>query len=389
MNKKFLIISACALLAIIFLSFYFFFFRQSEETEFVGSQSAEFTAPQRWDDFLIASHSLDWIENVMRDWRGAYNSLYNCTMLEDDIGFVCDSGYSSNRTGMAVMWANYQVWKATNDPQSLTRLQNALAIYSNENLVEIIQVHDLACYYLLPIYLDPSPAITNIDRQSIANICNRTFHESTLALNTIVIPEDSFSSDVQDKVNRIISDNNADNSNDFFPVISESGESVSPELNWSAFATDRLATYMITPEFGSEFFVPLPTARAYFAGALTSYLQVENPNQEQMCPLLLASTLFCQNDPILGQSACKLADYFTPKVLDINNLDTSNTTGFADCAMALSKHRRFFVDLIKEYYYSPANSNLQRTEPWLLGYTDSFTRDVVSNAVFAGLLVQE
>jgi hypothetical protein len=384
MKKKVILLVIILVLLALLGTGVIFFLRSRQSAELpTETITSDFVAPQEWSDLLIATNISDWLETKMRDERGAYNTFYNCEWNSEAGEAVCDNGQSSNRSGFAVIWANYQLWKKTGDPDTLTKIKNALAVYDNRELVGLIQTHDLACYHLLPIYFDTSTAFDTTDRERITRICERTAHEGSYEPYFIAPPEDNYLSMVQNSVTNIISGQKADSSN--VPTFTTvSNIEIAPSFNWVNFASDLMAVGQITQE------PDFVTARTYFAGAVNVYSQISAPTPEEDCQLLLASQELCKNDPILGETACRLEEYLKPLVLDESRYtDLPTVESLAKCALALPADRDFFVDKIKNYYYSLDNVNAQYGQPWLLNVYGSRTKSVVPNALFAGLLAGE
>ena len=359
----------------------FFILRQQQSPEVSTpseSTATSMAAPQVWDDLYISSHILQWLENDMRDERGAYNMLFNCN--NDDSGeLVCNNGSSSNRTGTPVIWANYMYWKNTGDTAAFERMGNALAVYSDRKIIEIIQTDNLSCFYMLPIINDT--ALSKTMREQAASICMNTAYETAIQIEPFwdSISADYYKNQTDQLITNIIS---GAETLEFDFALPEPTGTVIPRNRWFEFAADSMA---INQLIGYSL-AHINMAYFHFAGALTIYYQ-DNDNLNFSCRLLLASQQFCEFTGDTSDLSCLLASHLTDKVT-ANMADADfNIEGISRCALASPVLKDRALSLMKDYYYSEQNSNFQPFDNfWLLTERGSITKSVVSNALFAGFL---
>jgi hypothetical protein len=379
-----------AVLAIIFFVIRPIFFTTPPE----APAPIDFAAPQRWDDTFIAGHTLAWLEDETRDDRGAYGQLVNCS-YDDELGIVCEA-FRSNRTGMAVIWANYMYWRHTNNPQALQRMSQALEVYSDRTLVQLIQTDELSCYLLLPIINDNSPAITAADRQNARQICADTEYESWLnflAWDDVDYMDDvDFEAAIAAHISNVTGAPFVDDVliiEDFSARLHQAQQMVETlpiHIEQALFATDLLARYQVDSNPAT-----LDHASLHFIAALRGYADMtEAPDINQYCQLALASQSFCLHGTgVASESSCELARHLGSQIanININTHDLIFPNYIAQCAFAFPAERDRFVGIIRDFYYSPANSRTQYTQPWLLNLFGGLTFEVIDNALFAGLLV--
>lgn len=391
MKKKIVLIVAAVLaVLLVVLAIFFLLRRQPSDTPTETSLTPppNFAAPQQWDDLFIAANTLEWLENEMRDERGAYNQYFNCEPNGET--WICDNDQPSNRTGMAVMWANYQFWKNTNDPAALQRLKNALAVYNNQELVQLIQTNNLSCYYMLPIATDTSPQLSDLDRQNAMNICDRTGDESGIITAFVKIPKtlNEYQNIINNYSDLLTSEqlSAADSIPPFTVLDSDPKTGLDYEFgistDWGNYATDTLARQQILPDTDS-----LLLAHLYFAGVLDHYLRQPEllNNINASCLLLLASQTFCTDSKL----SCNLATWLTNRIVAMDTYAQKlNPESIAKCALAAPSQKSHFMEILRNEYYGTNNDLSQISEPWLFNSAGS-TKDVVANALFIGLIAQE
>jgi len=367
MNKIVGIIVKISIFAICFFVFaYFFIFPHPDaptDTTTTNNTST-FAAPQVWDDWYISGQILQWLESDMKDGRGVY---------------------MPTQSGMAVIWANYSYWLRTGDIAALERMKTGLTVYADRDILEYIHTDNLSCYYLRPIALDDNPAIRGRERQNALFTCFETEYINAIDENVVAPPMALLLEEIGYKANLIMGyEEIAHVNNSAFPFRPE-GENLTiiPHSGWIDLATEFIVRYQLDPREHR-----LDLARAYYIGALDAYLNEPEPNN-LTCPLLLASQEFCDSDGELGEAACQLVSFLGNKAISLiesgdNFIGIEN---LAKCALALPLISEYFVEHMRIYYYSEANSNDQHTEPWLLNDYRGYTKNALDNALFAGMLM--
>jgi len=380
------------------ITFLFIRWPLSSDEAISESTALSMAAPQHWDDLYslsISSKILQWLEDFMRDERGAYNFNANCGY--DEHGqVICDGRRSSNRTGAVVMWANHRYWQKTLDTRELGRIAAALEIYSNRDVVQSIETDDLGCFYLLPLIFDEN--LSQTMREQAADICLRTSYEAPTHPSTFADSEpDTYKHQSYNLIANIISgaNNPLEPLNLSLPELtfmsmqnnpnsSTPHDLVTPTPAWADFAADLASQYQVgrSPAI-------LEIAYYYLSGALAVY--VENPNNlDVKCPLILASQQFCQiaNDNI--NPSCHLARFLISHVEQAIEEPNLNLRTAAKCAISTPALQDRFLSKMKVHYNSTENSHFQPFDNfWLLNDSGSASKSVITNALFAGLLVSK
>ena len=390
MNKKIAVVAGIIILLLAVILTVFFWPRVTvaptliENPNIPAQPAFNFAAPQRWDDIYIASKILSWLENEMRDERGTYNMFSNCN-YDDNGELICDNNSVSNRTGTPVIWANYLYWRRTGDPTAWERLQNALAIYSNNNIVELLQTDNLSCYYMLPIANDQS--ITQTMRDQAANICFRTIYETPAFYEQFAdLEPDTYKFQSDQLISNIIDNITAptvtfDPTLPPHPVVPTNLGEIIPKYSWLDFATDLAVLYKFDPSPDR-----LNFAYYHFAGALSVYAQ-DPASLGNQCRLLLASQQFCQIADNIDDPSCQLTENLTGFIASNPVNSDFSLTSAAKCALTAPTLKQKFLSLIRDYYFSDRNAFYQLSDsPWLLNENGSSTKSVMSNALFVGLL---
>lgn len=384
--KKLDIIIPVAMIAITALVALAFFHSPQSPIESMPADNTvfDFAAPQVWDDLHIAGNILEWLENDAKDGRGVYKAALNCKQGENGVE-TCDSGFSNN-TGMAVIWTNYVYWQRTGDLAALERMKTALTTYANRDVVETILTDNLSCYYLLPIILDDNPAISGTDRMQAMLTCFETEYENAMSENIIAPPLAFLLEEVSYKANLIMGlDESVNAESNIFPYQTQGKGLILPSRNWADLATEFIIRYQLDPQ---EYRLDL--AQAYYLGVLDVYIREPKLDNPLTCPLLLASQAFCDTGGEIGDIACDLVIFLGNKA--INETYRGETfigiENYAKCALALPPISDYFIEYMRIYYYSQANANGQYTEPWLLNSYPGQTKNVVDNALFAGMLIR-
>lgn len=395
-NKRLTLIIGAALIVVIAL-IAFFIIRWTQPSDEITSESTDLnmSTPRDFDKLFTSTKILQWLENDMRDERGAYKFNSNCG--NDEHGhLVCNSGRSSNRTGAVVMWSNHKLWQKTTDFTTLERIAAALDVYSNHDVVQSIETDDLGCYYLLPIIFDEN--LSQTMRDQAADVCLRTSYEAPTHPSTFADSEpNTYKHQSYQLITNIISgaDNPLDPLNLSLPELtfmsmennpdsSTPHDLVIPTPAWADFAADLASQYQVgrSPDI-------LEIAYYYLSGALAVYH--ENPNTIDIkCPLLLANQQFCQiaNDNI--NPSCHLARFLESQVEQIIIEPNLNLRAAAKCAISSPVLQERFLSKMIEQYHSTENSYFQPFDNfWLFNDSGSASKSVITNALFAGLLASQ
>ncbi|GHV43409.1 hypothetical protein FACS189490_13560 [Clostridia bacterium] len=381
MNKKtFITVAAVAVLLLILIAVILRVLTATRQND--APNDTGFAATT--ENNRTAGQILNWLDTSMRDERGAYNTFYNCAFGEDTQP-VCDNGNSSNRTGMAVMWANYSYFQATGDTAAMDRLARDIATYANRGLVNIIQTDDLSCFYMEPIV---NSSHTGIDREVARKICLDTLYEMSLTGEGRYNFTDDTLEAHRDNADRLIASITGET------TISEppTAETASPSaVNsvvidgfWATWAADHAARYLVNNEVDT-----LIDAYFFFAGALTEYRENRaiQADINRSYELLLASSQMCGLVDDKDNASCQFTAWLDKKLEEMPIADGSpELEAVVKCALANTENRDRYIDFLSNYYASAENNYYQFEQTKLLNEYGGLSKNVVTNALFAGLL---
>jgi hypothetical protein len=132
----------------------------------IGRESSGAPTGKAHDDAYLSEKILPWL-NSMRNSEGRYHFDESCTSAD-----TCKKADVDNRVGLIAMWGRYKRYEQSKRPEELADIFRDIDVYSNEQIVNVIQTDHWACKLLNE--MRQNEAFTDEYKEKLRSMCAKS-----------------------------------------------------------------------------------------------------------------------------------------------------------------------------------------------------------------------